>query len=85
MMINDLWRYRFGKWLLMAPISNTQTKRLIRSSQNRGINSNKIILNNIAIPLISNNMAKLEWRSVIRMMMPVATVVHSQGSNMASV
>ena len=84
-MINDLWRYRFGKWLLMAPMSNTQTKRVIRSSQNSGINSNKAILNIMAMPLTSNNMAKLECRSVTKMINPVATVVHSQGSKTTSV
>jgi len=84
-MTNDLWRYRFGKWLLIAPISNTQTNSVMRSSQNRGINNNKAILNIMAIPLTSNNMAKLECRSVISMMNPVATVAHSQGSKTVSV
>lgn len=84
-MMNDLWRYRFGKWLLMAPMSNTQTKKVIRSSQNRGINSNKAILNIMAMPLTSNNMAKLECRSVSKMINPVTTVVHSQGSRTTSV
>ena len=84
-MTNDLWRCRLGKWLLIAPISKTQIKSVIRCSQNRGINSNKAIFSKMAIPLTSNNMATLECRSVINMMNPVATVVHSQGSKTASV
>ena len=58
--MNDLWRYRFGKWLLIAPMIKTQTNSVMRCSQNRGINSNKAILNMMAIPLTSNNIAKLE-------------------------
>ncbi len=68
----------------MAPMSNIQIKRLMRSSQNRGINNNKEILNIMATPLTSNKIAKLECRSVIRMMSPVTNVAHSQGSRIIS-
>jgi len=69
----------------MAPINNTQIKRAIRSSQNRGINSNKAILIIMIIPLTSNKIARLECRSVINMMSPVITVAHNQGSKTVSV